>query len=93
MNAVDSLISVNRMKSGKQRRQELKAHKQNRSSKLIQILQENTGAQALHGAVPVDYTVLAPNNSYGVPEFAGRGYYLDKPFTCAATVATILKVL
>ena len=25
---------------------------------------------------------LAPDNSYGTPDFVRRGYYLDKPFTC-----------
>lgn len=25
---------------------------------------------------------LGPNNSYGVPEFVARGYYVDMPFNC-----------
>lgn len=25
---------------------------------------------------------LGPNNSYGVPEFVARGYYVDMPFHC-----------
>lgn len=25
---------------------------------------------------------LGPNNSYGVPEFVARGYYVDMPFDC-----------
>jgi Probable zinc-ribbon domain len=79
------------MKSGKQRRQELKARRQARQTKLIQLLQANTGAEqeALYhtalvdGGIPVDCTALAPNNSYGEPEFVRRRYYIDKSFTCA----------
>jgi len=26
---------------------------------------------------------MAPNNSYGAPDFVRRGYYLDRPFRCA----------
>ena len=35
------------------------------------------------GGLPVKLDTLAPNNSYGKPEFVERGYYLDRPFTCA----------
>lgn len=34
------------------------------------------------GREPVDRQRLAPCNSYGEPEFARRGYYVDLPFTC-----------
>lgn len=27
---------------------------------------------------------LAPDNSYGTPDFVKRGYYLDMPFSCKA---------
>lgn len=30
----------------------------------------------------VNATNLGPNNSYGVPEFVARGYYVDMPFHC-----------
>jgi hypothetical protein len=33
--------------------------------------------------VPVNAERLAPNNSYGVPDFVRRGYYLDIAFQCA----------
>jgi hypothetical protein len=33
--------------------------------------------------VPVNVAGLAPYNSYGVPRFVERGYYEDRPFTCA----------
>lgn len=34
------------------------------------------------GAVAVNEAALAPNNSYGAPDFVMRGYYLDQPFKC-----------
>ena len=83
------------MKSGKQRRIELKAHKQARETKLANqklaareamIKAENLAKSewaASHGGVIVDITSLAPNNSYDEPDFVKRRYYLDRPFTCA----------
>jgi hypothetical protein len=35
------------------------------------------------GLVRVNVAALAPYNSYGVPTFVSRGYYEDRPFTCA----------
>lgn len=40
-----------------------------------------TGREA-SGSVPVNEAMLAPCNSYGVPEFVRRGYYSDLPFRC-----------
>jgi hypothetical protein len=34
--------------------------------------------------VPVDESALAPYNSYGLPPFVARGFYVDVPFRCAA---------
>ena len=34
------------------------------------------------GAVPVTVSALVLGNSYGMPAFAYRGYYLDEPFRC-----------
>ena len=34
------------------------------------------------GIVRVNAEALAPYNSYGVPTFVARGYYVDVPFTC-----------
>ena len=31
---------------------------------------------------PVNGALLAPNNSYGAPDFVYRGYYVDRPFRC-----------
>ena len=35
------------------------------------------------GAVRCEPELLADVNSYGRPDFAERGYYVDLPFTCA----------
>lgn len=71
------------MKSGKQRRLELKAHKQSRQAKLA--TQKLTALEwaAGHEEVMVDCTALALNNSYDEPDFIKRKYYLNQPFTCA----------
>ena len=36
------------------------------------------------GVVRVNAVALAPNNSYGVPDFVERGYYIDEPFKCSS---------
>lgn len=79
------------MKSGKQRRIELKAHKKARKTKLENQKLAAREAEKLaaleragsHGGVIVDLTALAPNNSHGEPDFVKRKYYLDQPFNCA----------
>jgi Probable zinc-ribbon domain len=40
--------------------------------------------QRLHPVLgpPVNEELLAPNNSYGAPDFVRRGYYVDQPFKC-----------
>ncbi len=82
------------MKSGKQRRIELKAKKQARETKLVNQQREAREAKteaeklaklewaASHGVI-VDLTSLAPNNSYDDRDFVECGYYLDRLFTCA----------
>lgn len=34
------------------------------------------------GTAPCNPALLAPYNSYGVPAFVERGYYMDVPFQC-----------
>jgi hypothetical protein len=78
------------MKSGKQRRQELKTQRDARREKLNQekearkrsIQESELQTMVAQGAELVDRTALAPNGSYDEPEFIKRGYYLDQPFTC-----------
>ncbi len=40
-------------------------------------------AQDAGREVPVNAGRLARHNSYGVPDFVARGYYVDRPFECA----------
>jgi hypothetical protein len=66
------------MKSNKQRRQEIKAHRIRRAERQIQIRRVN--------ARPVDRSIrtvevtparLRATTSYGIPDFVQRGYYQD----------------
>ena len=69
------------MKSGKQRRQELKAKRKKAAAPTVA---QRVAAQAklAVGEVLVDQAALAPDNSYGAPDFVQRGYYIDHPFAC-----------
>jgi hypothetical protein len=75
------------MKSGKQRRAELDARKKSRAARAANERTQAAGAaqarEAVRGA-PVNRDALAPNNSYGEPEFVTRGFYADLPFACIA---------
>jgi hypothetical protein len=66
------------MKSNKQRRAELKARKTAKRIKAERAAKLNA---AMNG-VAVDRSALAPDNSYSVPAFVERGYYVDLPFEC-----------
>jgi len=70
------------MKSSKQRRAEIIAKRRQRANKRQAIAKEQ--AQALRPVLgpPVNEALLAPNNSYGAPDFVYRGYYVDRPFCC-----------
>ncbi|HZX32932.1 MAG TPA: zinc-ribbon domain containing protein [Rhodocyclaceae bacterium] len=71
------------VKSGKQRRAEIKAAREKRKARRC-FDSLATPWQRPHplGAVPVSAYLLQPNNSYGLPFFVERGYYEDKPFRC-----------
>ena len=72
------------MKSNKQRRAEILAGRHKRAEKLA--------AEAAHdprmveptnaNTAPCNPSLLAAYNSYGVPTFVARGYYVDSPFEC-----------
>jgi hypothetical protein len=66
------------MKSGKQRRAELKAKRIVRAEKV----KADVLAEKKRQGVAVNVENLAPYNSYGAPDFIGRGYYIDRDFTC-----------
>ncbi len=73
------------MKSGKQRRAELDARKQERIAKETRVrLAKELASRERHLArsILVNAAALAPNNSYGVPDFVERCYYVDEPFEC-----------
>lgn len=67
-------------KSGKQRRTEIKAAR--RVHRLAVRAASRVVVPPPGPIVPVDLSKLALNNSYGLSEFAWRGYYVDQPFTC-----------
>ena len=66
------------MKSGKQRRAELRIKKNAKRAAALQKAKLDARARG----VEVDLSQLAPDGSYGQPEFVRRGYYVDKPFEC-----------
>lgn len=70
------------MKSGKQRRSEIIAERARRNVKRAAPAKAGESGGGASGSVPVNEAMLAPCNSYGVPEFAQRGYYIDLPFRC-----------
>lgn len=70
------------MKSGKQRRDEIKVARAKRSEKKKAMAQAHEFKHAPYRLVPVNEELLAPNNSYGAPDFVRRGYYVDRPFRC-----------
>lgn len=68
------------MKSNRQRRTEIKLRrlKKRSAAKLIAPKQPIY----LPGQVLVNPYQLCPTNSYGIPHFVDRGYYVDQPFEC-----------
>jgi len=70
------------MKSGKQRRQEIVARQKKLAVKRDVMAQAAKFKHSPYRIVPVNEQLLAPNNSYGAPDFVRRGYYVDRPFRC-----------
>ena len=70
------------MKSGKQRRTEIKAKRKQKVAKTyLRAKRQEPQLRPVLGP-PVNEALLAPNNSYGAPDFVYRGYYVDRPFRC-----------
>jgi hypothetical protein len=44
---------------------------------------ERRAARSEAAPARVNVAALAPYNSYGEPDFVRRGFYQDRPFTCA----------
>ena len=68
------------MKSGKQRRAELKSR---REAKRIRRDSARLLAARAHG-VAVNREALRPFDEWHTPEFVRRGYYVDRAFRCKA---------
>jgi Probable zinc-ribbon domain len=70
------------MKSGKKRREEIKAKRKERDKrKALTEPGARPAARSLK-TTPVNEGSLAPYKSYGVPAFVMRGYYEDVSFRC-----------
>lgn len=63
------------MTSGKQKRSSLKAARRLAAKRTKCVYASSSEA-------PCNVSLLAPDNSYGVPEFVTRGTYRDQPFRC-----------
>lgn len=77
------------MKSNRQRRAEIMLKRKTRratlKTKKTNELNESVKLWLFtrpQECVPVNTANLRPNNSYGIPEFIKRGFYVDMPFTC-----------
>jgi hypothetical protein len=70
------------MKSGKQRRSEINARRRLKTAKRQAMAKEQERRFRPILVVPVNEELLAPNNSYGAPDFVRRAYYIDIPFRC-----------
>ena len=70
------------MKSGKQRRREIVAKRKKRAVKRAAMANSVEFKARPYTFVPVNEELLAPNNSYGAPDFVRRDYYIDIPFRC-----------
>jgi Probable zinc-ribbon domain len=72
------------MKSGKQRKAEIKAHRVKREAAQPKLRGGQERKEIPTGTAPCNPENLAPSNSYGVREFVERGYYLDVLFQCTS---------
>lgn len=73
------------MSSNRQRRDEIKARRAGKRA-AIRVEEERELAKKraaeLRGKVLVNPANLRPTNSYDIPDFVTRGYYVDMPFNC-----------
>ena len=70
------------MKSGKQRRIEITMRRKKLAAKWhVKARAQERQLRPVLGP-PVNEALLAPNNSYGAPDFVRRGFYVDRPFRC-----------
>lgn len=74
--------AMNAMKSAKQRRWVTKAQRNRRKAEGSRAAKKQEQTLRPFLTVPVNEQLLAPNNSYGAPDFVTRGFYVDRPFRC-----------
>ena len=72
------------MKSGKQRRKEIKSKRKQQDVKQQSLATGPQPAPRPLGTAPVNEAFLAPYKSYGAPDYVMRGYYQDSSFRCHA---------
>lgn len=72
---------IKKMKSNKQRRQEIKAQRLRRVVKKTRAVNSRPVDRPV-GTVEVTPIRLRATTSYGIPDFVRRGYYQDQPFRC-----------
>lgn len=73
--------AIFRMKSNKQKRSEIKAKRVERRLS-NEIVAQKAKLKKVSPSERVNAAALAPNNSYSVPLYVQRGYYVDEQFTC-----------
>ena len=73
-----STRSLGFMKSGRQRRDEIELKRAKKREKA----EAYARAQARRNQVVVNTALLRPTNSYSIPDFVERGWYIDRPFRC-----------
>jgi nitrate reductase cytochrome c-type subunit len=82
MSNVRALRILVAMKSNKQRKAEIQAHRAKREAKAYVLKGGQARKEVAAGTAPCNPDLLAPYNSYGVPHFVERGYYCDVLFEC-----------
>ena len=70
------------MKSGKQKRIEIKLARERRAKKKYQLTGDLRLKEVTAGKAPCNPQLLAPNHSCSEPLFVSRGYYCDILFKC-----------
>jgi hypothetical protein len=70
------------MKSNKQRRAEIVERRRARAAAAPRLKGGEPRREVTGGTAPCNPELLAPSNSYGVPAFVQRGYYMDVLFKC-----------
>ena len=70
------------MKSGRQQRAAIMARRKKSAVKRQSVAAAHEFSHKPSRFISVNVAALAPNNSYGAPDFVRRGYYVDRPFLC-----------